>query len=48
MPPDRPGGLTDQNYADILAFILSQNEVAAGGSELPTDGNALATMAIKP
>ena len=25
MPPDRPGQLTPQTYADLLAFILSNN-----------------------
>jgi mono/diheme cytochrome c family protein len=25
MPPDRPGSLTDQNYADLAAFLLDAN-----------------------
>src|SRR5262245_37410837 len=44
MPPDRPGGLTDQNYADLVAFILSSNGIAPGDKELPTDPAALANM----
>src|SRR5713101_8305846 len=30
MPPDRPGALTDQNYADLIAFILSNNGYGPG------------------
>jgi mono/diheme cytochrome c family protein len=48
MPPDRPGQLTEQNYADVIAFILSNNGVAPGDKELPTDLNALQNMGIKP
>jgi S-disulfanyl-L-cysteine oxidoreductase SoxD len=48
MPPDRPGGLTDQNYADLLAYILSNNDIAPGAKELPTDPAAMANMSIKP
>jgi mono/diheme cytochrome c family protein len=48
MPPDRPGALTDQNYADLLAYILSHNDIAPGDKELPTDPAAMANMGIKP
>jgi mono/diheme cytochrome c family protein len=48
MPPDRPGGLTDQNYADLIAYILSNNGYTAGDKELPTDPNAMQSMGIKP
>jgi mono/diheme cytochrome c family protein len=48
MPPDRPGGLTDQNYADLIAYILSNNGYTAGDKELPTDANAMQNMGIKP
>src|SRR5688572_15055109 len=30
MPPQRPGGLSPQEYLDIVAFILQQNGGAAG------------------
>jgi mono/diheme cytochrome c family protein len=46
MPPDRPGRLSPQTYADITAFILKRNGVDAGSQELPTDLEALATMEI--
>jgi len=38
MPEDDPGALTDQQYIDILAYILSLNDYPAGEVELrPTD-----------
>ena len=46
MPPDRPGRLSPQTYADITAFILARNGVASGSQELPADLDALATMEI--
>ena len=48
MPPDRPGGLTDQNYADLIAYILSNNGYTGGDKELPADPGALQGMSIKP
>jgi mono/diheme cytochrome c family protein len=48
MPPDRPGGLTDQSYADLIAYILSNNGYTPGDKELPTDANAMQNMGIKP
>lgn len=46
MPPSRPGALTDQEYADITAYVLQVNGVAAGDVELPTDAEQLKLMAI--
>jgi mono/diheme cytochrome c family protein len=46
MPPDKPGRLTPQTYADITAFILAKNGLAGGAQELPADLEALATMEI--
>ena len=37
MPQDRPGSLTDQQYADLLAYILRNNDYPSGNQELPTD-----------
>jgi len=37
MPPTNPGGLSDQAYTDILAFILSFNGYPSGEQELPID-----------
>ncbi len=36
MPYDAPGRLTEQQYADIVAYMLSLNNVPAGERELPT------------
>lgn len=41
MPADRPGQLSRQQNADILAFLLSSNGFPAGQKELPTDAAAL-------
>ena len=34
MPLDRPGTLPRQQYADVLAFVLSANKFPAGETEL--------------
>src|SRR5262245_20092779 len=41
MPADAPGSLTKEQYADIVAFILSKDSFPAGQSELPADNAAL-------
>ena len=37
MPPDRPGSLTDQSYAELAAFLLDANDYPKGDKELPPD-----------
>ncbi len=37
MPEDGPGRLTDEEYTDVLAYILSENSYPAGETELPAD-----------
>lgn len=44
MPPTNPGGFPPQAYVDVLAFILSHNDVPPGDKELPPDIAQLATM----
>ena len=44
MPDDNPGGLPEQTYADIVAYLLSLNDFPAGDSELPTSMEALMMM----
>jgi mono/diheme cytochrome c family protein len=34
MPPDDPGSASDREYADIIAYVLSRNGIAAGPREL--------------
>ena len=47
MPPDRPGQLTPQTYADLVAFILSSNGYPPGDKELPPDPSAQQSMSLK-
>lgn len=46
MPSDRPGSLSDQTYADILAFVLQSNTFPSGEQELDTDLAALKQIRI--
>jgi mono/diheme cytochrome c family protein len=47
MPPDRPGSLTDQTYADLAAFLLDANGYPKGDKELPPDTPAQQAMSLK-
>ena len=47
MPPDRPGQLSSQSYADLTAFLLSSNGYAAGIEELTADPEAQRLMTMK-
>jgi len=44
MPDDNPGGLPEQTYADIVAYMLSMNDFPSGDAELPTSLDALMEM----
>ena len=44
MPDDNPGGLPEQTYADIVAYMLQMNDFPAGDSELPTSMDMLMQM----
>ncbi len=48
MPPTRPGGLPEQSYVDVLAYLLNQNGMPAGATNLPADTAALAAIAFLP
>lgn len=41
MPANGPGRLKDQEYADVVAYMLSVNRYAAGKTDLPADADAL-------
>jgi mono/diheme cytochrome c family protein len=41
MPADNVGGLTREQYADVVAYVLSKDNFPAGASELPSDNAAL-------
>ena len=47
MPQDRPGQLTAQTYADVTAFLLSNNGYVAGTEELTADQDAQRKMTLK-
>jgi mono/diheme cytochrome c family protein len=47
MPPDRPGSLTDQSYADLTAFLLDANDYPKGDKELPPDTPSQQAMSLK-
>jgi mono/diheme cytochrome c family protein len=47
MPPDRPGSLTEQNYADLTAFLLDANDYPKGDKELPPDAESQQKLSLK-
>jgi mono/diheme cytochrome c family protein len=44
MPADRPGTLSRQQMADVIAHMLRANRFPAGATELPTETPALRTL----
>ena len=47
MPPRvEPGTLSEETYTNILAYILTSNDFAAGDVELPSDTEALGKLTI--
>lgn len=48
MPQNAPGSLTPQQYADVVAYILSVNGYPAGSTELPTSNEALISIRVEP
>ncbi len=47
MPEDRPGGLSQQQYADVLAYIFELNELPAGQEELSASKEVLGTILLE-
>jgi cytochrome c553 len=47
MPADAPGTLTQQQTADLAAYVLKLNKYPAGKAELPTDLAALQQIIIE-
>ena len=47
MPEDNPGSLTDAEYVDVIAYMLSVGRMPAGDGELPTDPRRLAEIVIR-
>jgi hypothetical protein len=46
MPGDRPGTLKPQVTADVLSYLLKQNEFPAGDEELPPEPDRLEQIVI--
>jgi len=46
MPEDNPGSLTDNEYVDIIAYMLSVSRIPAGDDELEADLISLASTHI--
>lgn len=47
MPTDRPAQLPEQDYRDVVAYILQQNEFPAAAAELPLTLEALDAITIE-
>ena len=47
MPPDRPGRLSPQAYADLTAFLLMKNGYQTAETELPPDVGAQEHMSLR-
>jgi len=48
MPEDNPNSLTEQEYVDVIAYMLSVGGMAAGNDELQPDPQRLARVVIQP
>jgi len=48
MPEDNPGGLSDDEYARVIAYILKLNGFAAGADSLPSDTVTMKRLRIRP
>lgn len=48
MPLDRPGSLTAEQYAAVLAYMLRLNEYPAGEAPLPAEPEPLARIRFDP
>ena len=47
MPQGAPGSLSEETYAELVAYLLSEIGYPAGDEELPTDADALREIAIE-
>jgi mono/diheme cytochrome c family protein len=46
MPKEQPGTLDQQDYADVIAYLLKLNGAPVGKNELPPDAKALKWIRI--
>jgi cytochrome c553 len=47
MPQNNPGSLKRREYVDLLAYILSLNDMPTGSEELPIAADALKKINVK-
>lgn len=48
MPDDNPGGLSDDEYTRVVAYIMRLNGFSAGTDSLPADSTKLKLIKIGP
>ncbi len=48
MPEDNPNSLTDQEYVDVIAYMLTVGGMPAGAEELRPDAQSLARVVLGP
>ena len=48
MPTDRPGSLSEQNYLDVVSYIMQVNSFTTGSDELVDDIDWLNQVVITP
>ena len=46
MPKNDPGSLSEQEYADVTAYVLKMNRMPIGKSDLPADSAKLSLIRI--
>ena len=46
MPKNEPGSLSDDEYVDVMTYVLKMNRMPAGKAELPVDTAALGRIRI--
>jgi hypothetical protein len=46
MPQNKPDSLTPQTVIDVVSFLLRENEMPAGKTELPPDLEALKQILV--
>jgi mono/diheme cytochrome c family protein len=48
MPEDNPSSLTEQEYVDVIAYMLTVGGMPAGEDELQPDPQSLARVVVRP
>ncbi len=48
MPEDNPNSLTEQEYVDVIAYMLTVGGMPAGEDELQADPPSLARVVMQP